>query len=422
MTRSMGQWANDELAKCPHCDGPVPCKSCAKQVEKAGVSVKGDKITVTLPVGQDKANADTLLRTRGIDPDSVEVISVIVNQWEALRSIFVAGEKMTSEPIVLHQTKVNYRPILDPSETEWGRFLKGLSDLSPNRKQKKRLSPPRGKPLLWFVHGDDQAPFTNGPLHDLTLAFLADVQPDRGLHVGDLVDFGNISRHRQKVGTIYNDSISKGIDGAHRVISERTEAAGKQCEWSFLYGNHDERLMKFLVNNAEQLVGVRQAVTPNDLDPQSLLDVAHLLRFDELGWTAMHDERGDYPYSTIQIADELIAAHGWLAAKGAGNSALKSIERLNTGLIVGHTHRLAVTHLTRWDADGAMHMYTAAESGTMADPRGLGYTRDPDWQSGFLTVQVRDGAHSVDMAVFRNNILRWRDREWRITSKGVHSS
>jgi len=419
---TIDDWADENLPKCPHCSGPVPCATCAKQVEKPGVSVTNSDITVTLPVGQEKENADSLLRTRGIDPDTVEVVSVTVNQWEALRQMFVDGEKTTSEPVVLHQTKVVYRPIPDPAETPWGQFLEGLNNLTPPAKPKKRNAPLKTQSILWFVHGDDQAPFTNEPLHQLILAFLEDVKPNRAVHVGDLVDFGSISRHRPKDGTIYGDTIMDGINGAYRVLAERVQAAGAQCDWSFLYGNHDERLLKFLVSYAEQLVGISRAATPDNLDPQSLLDVAHLLRFDELGITAVHDERGDYPYSTLQIADELIASHGWIAAQGAGNSARKSVERLNTGIIVGHTHRLAISHVTRWDADGEMRVFTAGESGTLADPRGLGYARDPDWQSGFLTVEVREGAHSVDQAVFRGNSLRWRGREWRMTSKGVRSS
>ena len=420
MTGTPEEWAAENKPSCPHCGESVPCQTCAKQVEKPGVKVSNSDITVTLPVGQDKANADSLLRTRGIDPDDVEVVSVTVNQWEGLRAKSIDNIRI-SEPIVLHQTKVTYRPIPDPAETPWGRFLAGLNDLSPKAPLKKRGTKITKRPVLWFVHGDDQAPHINTPLHDLTLAFLDEVSPDRGVHVGDLVDFGSISRHRQKVDTIYNDTILDGLDAAHRAISERTSAAGV-CEWHFLYGNHDERLMKYLVNHAPELVGIRPAVTPDDLDPTALLDVSNLLRFGELGWTAVHDERGDYPYSTLRIADELLASHGWIAAKGAGNSAAKSVERLNSGIIVGHTHRLGLSHITRWDADGEPHIYSAAECGTMADPRGLGYARDPDWQNGFVTVEVRDGAHSVDLAVYRDKTLRWRDREWRITSKGIRSA
>jgi len=412
-------WADRTKPKCPHCSA-TSC-DCKRQVEKPGVTVSGSDITVTLPVGQDKENADSLLRTRGIDPDSVEVVSVTVNQWESLRQVFEDGVKITSEPVVLHQTKVVYRPIPDPLETAWGRFLIQLDNLSPARKPARRGAAIKTRPVLWIVHGDDQAPFTLGPLHDLTLAFLSDVQPDRGIHLGDIVDFGSISRHRRKAETIWNDTIMDGLDAAHQVLAERTQAAGS-CEWSLLYGNHDERLLKYLVERAPELVGIRKAVTPDDLEPKKLLDIENLLRLSELGWVAIHDERGDYPYSTIQVADELLATHGWVAAKGAGNSALKSVERLSSGIIVGHTHRLAVSHLTRWDADGSMRVFTAAEAGTMADPRGLGYARDPDWQSGFLTVSVRGGKHHVDLAVYRGRTLRWRDREWKITAKGVRGS
>ena len=32
-----------------------------------------------------------------------------------------------------------------------------------------------------------------------------------------------------------------------------------------------------------------------------------------------------------------------------------------------------------------MNQYSAIETGTMADLEGLGYSKQPDWQGGFLT-------------------------------------
>ena len=190
-----------------------------------------------------------------------------------------------------------------------------------------------------------------------------------------------------------------------------------------LVGNHDERFDKALLDRLPQLFGLRQAVTTDEPAPEKLLTVHYLARLGELGFQTVHDSKGSYPYGTIQLADELAATHGWKAIRGAGNSARASIEQLNSGLVVGHTHRLAISHETRWSPTGEPQVYTAAESGTMADPQGLGYTRYPDWQPGFLTVTTRkDGSHHLDLAVYRDRTLRWRDRQWTLTARGVRAA
>ena len=66
-------------------------------------------------------------------------------------------------------------------------------------------------------------------------------------------------------------------------------------------------------------------------------------------------------------------------------SALANLIVLMDQLIQGHTHRLAITHHTRWTGQ-EMNLYTAIETGTMADLKGLGYSKQPDWQGGFLTL------------------------------------
>ena len=55
----------------------------------------------------------------------------------------------------------------------------------------------------------------------------------------------------------------------------------------------------------------------------------------------------------------------------AGMSALANLDRVDGSIIQGHTHRLAITHHTRWTGQ-EMNLYTAIETGTMADLKGLG--------------------------------------------------
>jgi hypothetical protein len=376
------------------------------------VTRRGNITEVTLPVGADRDRVQAMLEARGLDSADWQLEKVTVNEWEG----FHVGADGDTVVVPLHQTKayLSYIPPLE--ETAWGRFLSGLQHLTPGNPARSRLLPSDTKPLLWVLFGDDQAPFINWPLQELLCELLRDLQPDGLLNMGDVADLPDISRHRSKDGTDYAASVVACVDTAHRVHAERVEAAGGNSAGrrKILMGNHDERFDKALLEKLPQLFGLRRAATDDDPAPEQLLTVHHLARLGELGFETVTDSRGSYPHGTVQLADELLATHGWKAARGAGNSARASIEQLNSGIVVGHSHRLAQSHETRWSPQGEPQVYTTAESGTLADPQGLGYAR--------YVVTRRDGSHHVDLAVYRDRTLRWRDRQWQLTARGVRVS
>lgn len=420
MTRTV---AEEVRRRCQHCDGPVPCKGCSSNVERPGVTRKDNTAEVTLPVGADRDRIQSMLTARGLDPADWLLERVTVNEWEGFH-VDAAGNTVV---VALHQTKAYLSYLPKPEETPWGRFLEGLRNIRVTPKPPlQRLKGPVTKPLTWAVFGDDQAPFVNWPLHELLCEMFRTIQPDGLLHMGDLADLPDISRHKPRPPeSDFAASVLKCIDVAHQVQADRVEAAGDKSRGRrlMLRGNHDARFDSALLEKLPQLFGLRRAATDADPDPAQLLTVHHLARLTELGFAAVSDPQGDYPYGTVQLADELLATHGWKSVRGAGNTARSSIEALNSGIVVGHTHRAAIAHETRWSPQGEPQVYTAAESGTLADPRGLGYTRYPDWQPGFLTVTTRsDGSHHVDLAIFRGDTLRWRDMQWQRTARGVRQS
>lgn len=403
---------------CQHCGGPTPCNSCGPRAERPGVTRRNNITEVTLPVGADQGRIAGMLRARGLDPADWSLQRVTVNEWEGFHVDPDGGTVI----VTLHQTKAYLEYMPPVEETPWGRFLTGIRTLSPPSGPRKRLKPPDTKPLLWALFGDDQAPFVNWPLQELLCEALRDLQPDGLLNMGDVADLPSISKHPSKAGTDYAAAVTECIDVAHRIHVERVEAAGGNSlgRRLILVGNHDDRFDKALREKLPQLFGLRRAATDDDPDPEQLLTVHHLARLGDLGFETVTDTKGAYPYGTVQLADELLATHGWKAVRGAGNSARASIVQLTSGIVVGHTHRLAVSHETRWSPEGEPQIYTAAESGTLADPQGLGYTRYPDWQPGFLTVLVdKDGSHHIDLAVYRHRTLRWRNRQWQLTARGV---
>lgn len=397
---------------CPVCGGPKPCTGCQKNYEKPGTQRTDSSLVAVLPVDEDGLDrVAQMLVERGYDPADWTVASLTVNEWESPRTKD-RGVRL------LRQTKAHLTRVIPDEDTPWGQFLHAVTDaLQRNSRARRRpLKPATGEPTVAVLIGDDQAPWVNWPLHEATCEALADLQPDRLVYMGDGFDFDQMSRYEVEHPE-WQSSVNEGLKVGHRVLAERLEAAGWP-QADYVEGNHEHRLQKYLLKRAKELFGVKAAHLPEDAP--SVLSVRYLAGLDALGFDVAESDHGAYPHPNIAITDDYIATHGWVARKGAGQSALASVERLQSSIAVGHTHRLAVGHVTRWNADGDPIVYTTAESGTMADLVGLGYSKNPDWQGGWLTVTVwPDGHHTTDLARWEGDTLHWRDRRWTVTKTGV---
>jgi hypothetical protein len=402
---------DDLFDTCPVCGGPSPCTGCQKNHERPGVERTDHTLVAVLPVDEDGlARVEAMLVERGYDPADWEVTSLTVNEWEAQRP-------KDRGIRVLRQTKASLRRVVPIEDTPWGIFLASVtSALNTTTRPTRRVLKAVDGPQTIVLMGDDQAPWVNWPLHEATCEALADLQPDRIIYMGDGFDFDQMSRfdveHPEWQSTV-NDTLRIG----HRVLAERLDAAGNPPA-DYIDGNHEHRLQKYLLSKAQPLFGVKAAHLPEDAP--SVLSVRFLAGLEHLGFAIAESDHGAYPHPNVSVADGYIATHGWVARKGAGASALASVERLASSIAVGHTHRLAVAHVTRWNADGEPIIYTTTETGTMADLSGLGYAKHPDWQGGWATVTVwPDGHHSTDVARWEGDTLRWRDRRWTITKTGI---
>ena len=181
--------ADEVLRICPNCAGDLPCRPCARNAERPGVTRHNDITEVTLPVGADRDRITAMLLARGLEPADWSLDRVTVNEWEG----FHPDPDGQTIVVALHQTKAYLAYLPKPEETPWGRFLEGLRNIRVTPKRLPRLKGPGTKPLTWVLFGDDQAPFVNWPLHELLCEMLRTVQPDGLLHMGDLADLPDIA-------------------------------------------------------------------------------------------------------------------------------------------------------------------------------------------------------------------------------------
>lgn len=336
-------------------------------------------------------NPNSLLSERGLDPNEWEITHIKVNEWdspsgEPLKQLTVSCKKKLQLVLPFAQ---------EPS---------------------KYTAPPKSKPekkgaeLVVFV-GDQQAPHHDENLHRLFCDWLRMNKPDRGVLMGDTVDFGDISRHPSNPE--WDASVQEGINSGYLLLRDYVTSS-VNTSWQKLMGNHDERIRARILAYIRELYDLRAADVPgSDQTSAPVWCVSNLLRLDSLGIDFVAPN-GGYNHAQVKLSNKLAARHGWIARKGSGSSALGTLEALGYSVVVGHTHRQSLVHKTTHDIDGTIATLAAVETGCMCKiVDGLGYTVAPDWQNGFATASIwPDGTFKLDLATYVNGTLYWRDHKY----------
>ena len=317
-----------------------------------------------------------LIESRGLKPDEWRIARARVNRW---------GEN--------EQLRADLEPLgLLPRPVR-----------ADGWKAPKPAKSKRAKTGLTLTISDHHCPLHDEDFHRLTVQMMKDVQPERIVVGGDLIDYASISRHKKRGGEA---GLNESLQAAYDVLRSYRNVV-PDADIIFLDGNHEQRLFDAL--ESKGLLSVAQVQRPGDDSP--LLSTRHLLRLDELQIEQVFPQNGcSYEHAEYRIPDGPAVRHGWISAQGAGASALKTLDKLRRNIIVCHTHRSAVTWHTHW-VDGEPVRLVAVETGTAArlTEQGMGYAIAPDWQNSFAMTQ----GGVTDHAIYQNQTLVWRGHEWR---------
>lgn len=360
-----------------------------KLFDDSGFTVEQDEATVTERPTFAYSHPDDLLKERGLDPEDWEVKSFTVNEWDS-----PTGD-------VLKQLKaqcVRKKPfsVVLPADID----LKVPAPVEPDK----------GKVRFVVLVGDQQAPFHDTHLHELFCGWLAENQPDEGILVGDSGDFNTISRHPDEPD--WKADTQECVTSTGQIFYDY-RVAHTPTKWKKIPGNHDERLRRVVIDRLADWYGLKPAEVPNLPELPPIHHPRHLLRLDELGIEYV-EPRGSYDHAQVKLSPYLAVRHGWVARKGAGASALATLDQLGYSVAVGHTHRQSVVHQTKHDINGKPETRTAVETGCMCRiENGLGYAVAPDWQNGFATATIwPDGMFKLELATYVNGVLMYRDQRY----------
>lgn len=226
---------------------------------------------------------------------------------------------------------------------------------------------------------------------DICIKVVEDLQPEVIALVGDNLDLPEMGKY--VTYPAYAQTTQASIDRA-TLFCAQLRAAAPDAKIIWLAGNHEERMPKYLVQNAGAAYGLRKGNTP---DSWPVLSVPYLCRMDEFGI----EYRPGYPASDYWVNEKLRIIHGD-RVKSSGSTAHVYLNNEKTSVIYGHIHRIETAYKTREDFDGPRTIM-AASPGCLAridgaipstkggvDLDGRPLTRHENWQQGIGVVTYED--------------------------------
>jgi hypothetical protein len=259
------------------------------------------------------------------------------------------------------------------------------------------------------------------PMHDeqaLTLVVEMARNPDITdvVILGDMLDLAGMSRFGGP--PTLTQRVQPAIDRLHEFLAQ-LRAAAPNATFSYLAGNHEERMAKTLAANAAEAFGLRRAGIP---DSWPVLSPPYLLRLDELG-VRYH---GGYPAGAVWLRDDIKILHGKrTTAERASKDNIAGVSQF-----FGHTHRLEVKSKSVESTNGTILSSLHVSCGTLAridgtvpsfgsgsDDSGRPVRSVEDWQQGcvVLTFDADEVGTppTVELVPFHNGSALWRGKAYR---------
>ena len=372
------------------------------------------------------AHKDTNTKTLGAIADLLAAKGIDINEVGDITRISIYQSMLkdeNGEPQIVDLAAIQISPKWE-SGPEWQVVQRG-----PEIKLPKNTSAPRAAESFktCVVVPDIQFGFFRNrdgvlePTHDeeaitVALNIIAHIKPELIVCVGDNLDLPEMGKYVTYPS--YALTTQATIDRA-TVFCAEMRAAAPHAKIIWLAGNHEERMPKYLVQNAGAAYGLRKGNTP---DSWPVLSVPYLCRMDEFGI----EYRPGYPASDYWVNEKLRIIHGD-RVKSSGSTAHIYLNNEKTSVIYGHIHRIETAFKTREDFDGPRTIM-AASPGCLAridgaipstkggvDLDGRPLTRHENWQQGLGVVRYEDeGAHrfSYDVIPIYNGWAIYQGTEY----------
>src|SRR5437667_6356470 len=246
------------------------------------------------------------------------------------------------------------------------------------------------------IANDFQIPFHDEKALWLFKMFLRRERPDWLILNGDFQDFWEISSYdlTPRSGKDFEREIETG-----RSILRSFRRSLPRARITWIEGNHEFRMRKYLIQNARELYGLPGVSVPDIFDLKRL----------KIEYAACHEMATKFTDNFIRVGD-LYVEHWDRVSKHGAYAAKLLVEEKGVSILQGHTHRFGAH--ARTIVDGRVLL--GIENSSMCARR-QSYLSDPNWQLGFSVVYFQPNSvrfHWFPIMIVRDYRFVWQNREY----------
>ena len=312
------------------------------QGDVPSVSIEGDAVgqATSRVFTEDEAGSLSpadLLRGWQLDPELWEIVdgSLIVNRWQPVPDgSWNYQYKARVQRVRPGDADVELPPLVSVDvRVRTVRTTRAQTDLAtcivyPDA----QISYWRDAAEVWRTTHDEAA-------LDIARQVTAAVEAAHGIDtlvdLGDFLDATHFGRYRSAPAQVDRQGFRRAVARGQQELAARAQLA-PNAKRVLLPGNHDQRVVNWLVDNAPFLLGFTR---PGDADP--MLSIEWLLQTEAHGW----EVAAAYPEGVYWLAPNLRAVHGWVAKGVPGASAAEYLKE-EVSTIFGHTPRAQTVYRT----------------------------------------------------------------------------
>ena len=334
---------------------------------------------------------EQLLDKFNVSTKEWEVLSFRVNQWDVAAKENIDG-KVVWVPHTNYQARANLVrkvPVKCQFPPVRGAKVGAKKSYYIRTRRTKNLDVVVPDSQVGFKRNLQSGELT--PLHDLrafdiVTSVIKRLKPDRVVLLGDMLDLPDWSTHFVH-SPEFAFTTQASLDWMASWIKE---IRGYCAKLVYIEGNHEKRMMDFIIRNRMQAFDIRPA---NEPDVPPVMSIPYLLGLHKMDVEYV----GNYPSGEFYINNNLVCIHGHKVGAKSGQSVTKILDDARISTIMGHVHRMEMAHKTIW-TQGKPKIYQAVSLGTIARIDGLvasGSARH-NWQQGFGVVEYDDENFQID--------------------------
>jgi UDP-2,3-diacylglucosamine pyrophosphatase LpxH len=240
---------------------------------------------------------------------------------------------------------------------------------------------------LAVIANDFQIPFHDEKALLLFKMFLRRERPDWLIMNGDFQDFWEISN--------YDSTPLSGKEFKHEIeigrgILRAFRRSLPHARITWIEGNHEFRLRKYLIQNARELYGLRGVSVPDIFDLKTL----------KIEYMPCHQMATKFTDNFIRVGNFYVG-HWDKVSKHGAYAAKVLVEEKGVSLLQGHTHRFGAHARTTVDCRVLLCVEIS----------------HPNWQLGFSVVYLQPASgrfHWFPILIDPHYRFVWNDKEYSL--------